>query len=524
MGYITKDIADITEPAEVSLAGRPNFVEFASKAATKTYLELDIGIHPNNGAELIVTEPSGTIYTLKGTTDIEQVAAMVFYISDDNSETAENLRQALLNIDYVGANFDISLPISWANGVAINSNVVHIKSKGAGKDYNMQIAGSGADFTLIWINEISENNDSISGEDSTVRIDLDVYDNVPVFLGAYDAPNTPERLGTYSVTLSKTYSSGSVWFDLNKLFYNYMPYNAPRETAGWFDTGTCKVFRFAARVTAANSYTFYLSNALFVISGFARLGETIDMREYVYAKQTFKLLTNKPETVYYRGQREFLNFILSDPARDVDNSENYTLSVRYRAFSNSGAYLGAITGQTIQRTALSIVNTCRLNIDAVLDAYPKAARVLVALQRDGSILSNDLAYEILPECTDKLLYFSFLNRLGGWDTFNFNASRVEEIDPEYETYNRTITPDYDKAKGPESVHRASLAQTWRIDGAPVTDEVANWLKEMAASRIVLDDQGRAIIIEDFKLPVSDANRNMQVPQIRYRLSETYTNE
>ena len=47
MGYVSKDIAVINEPDVVTLSTTPNFVQFASKTATKTYLEVSIKVNFN---------------------------------------------------------------------------------------------------------------------------------------------------------------------------------------------------------------------------------------------------------------------------------------------------------------------------------------------------------------------------------------------------------------------------------------------------------------------------------------------
>ena len=136
-----------------------------------------------------------------------------------------------------------------------------------------------------------------------------------------------------------------------------------------------------------------------------------------------------------------------------------------------------------------------------------------------ALMSNDLEYTIRPECLHVLRQFSFLNRLGGWDAFNFDASIKDEIKPRIETYNKTVTPLFQKGDSIETVYTTTLANTFTIEGAPVTDDVATWLKELAAARVILDNDGNYIIIEDFTLQVTGANKNMQKPTIKYRLSE-----
>ena len=643
MGYVSKDIAVITEPDIVTLSAVPNFVQFASKPASKTYLEVNIQVNITRSPAatvptktlLRITDSSGTIHSYRGTTVAEDVGGSTFYVAALTSDTAENLRQVLLSDKWFNANFNIVIPFTWDTGSPRNGSVLNIQSKGAGSEFNISIeAPNNTDdvaYTITWINPTSENNDSISGEASTVEIDLDVYTDPDVFLGQDDRPITPQKIGTYATTLQKTYAGSPVWFELNALFSQYSGYNRPSGTSGWFDTGTSRTYRFTAKVKAINSFYFYQSNALYVLHGYGPASEDLDLNQFIYNDRFFsgipnidpdhlwdlpttgepyytyspdydtvwvqifepsgtltvtgvtvyrnnyfngiypssenylgstvstipskaklalltlrkadnpdgydnmeitqsgtgitsnekviKLLTNKPRTSYIRGQKEYLNFIFSDPQRGEADPTEFTLRVAYRAYTTSDNYLGTVYGQEKTRADFAIVNTCQLDIDTVLDQYPTAGIIRVALARDSSLVSNDLEYTVRPECLHALRQFSFINRLGGWDAFNFDAGVKDEIKPSVETYNKTLTPSYQKGDSIETVYTTTLANTFTIEGAPVTDDVAAWLKELAAARVILDNEGNYIIIEDFNLQVTTANKNMQKPTIKYRLSE-----
>lgn len=528
MGYVSKDIALITEPKRVTLSALPNFVVFESKPAEKRYLELNLHVRITPPIEesatlLRVTAPAGEVYEFQGTTDPEKAGGAAFFISSDPSDTAENLRQALLLNPWIKANFEIVIPFTWAGGNPVNGKIINIRSKGAGKDFNALIAApnntNGVAYTLVWTNRTSRSNDSISGEESTAEIDLDVYTDPGVFLGEDDRPTNAGRLGTYLTTLQKTYTGPRVWFELNALFSQSADYRLPPGFPGWFEPGTCKAYRFVAKVKGVNSFYFYLSNALYVLQGHGPASEESDMEEYVYNGNVIKLLTNKPRTPFVRGQKEYLNFIFSDPQRSVSHPGEFTLRIAYRAYSTSDAYIGTVYGHVRRRSAFGVVNTCVLDIDAVLDRYPTTGIVRVALARDTAIVSNDIEYTVRPDCLHTLRQFSFINRLGGWDAFNFDADLKTEIKPAAETYNKTITPDYKKGDSQETVYDNSLTDTRTIEGAPVTDEVADWLRELAAARVVLDGAGNYVIIEDFTLAKTADNFNMQKPTIKYRLSD-----
>lgn len=537
MGYTTKDIAVITEPKIISLSGAPNFVKFASKPSTKTLLEINVQVNINSvdtgiAAKTVIriTEPTGAVHSFHGTTNPAEVTGAVFFVSDDRSDTAENLREVMLANRWINANLEIRIPFIWVAGTPTNGRVLSIKSKGAGAAYNITVTApnntANAAYTITPIHATSADSDSISGEDGTAEIELDIYTGADLRLGEDDRAVTADKLGELALTMQKTYAGVPLWFELNAVFSQYQDFNpiAPNPQ-GWFDTGTARVFRFIARKKAVNSFTFYQSSALFALSGYGYASENIDLEPYTYKSGgEVRLLTNKPRTPYVRGQREYLNFILDDSQVNVPIPVDFNLKILLRAFSTSDDYLGKLEYHEMTRASFRTVNTCALNIDALLNLYPKAGIVRVSLMRDAAIVSNDLEYTIRPQALHELTQFTFLNRLGGWDTFNFDGTIRYEPKPEIETYNKTLTPDFKKGDSIETVYTSALNDPRTVNGAPVSNDVAEWLKELAASRVVLDNEGNYVIKEDFSCIESAETSNMQVPIIKYRLSETYTND
>lgn len=531
MGFVSRDIATITEPKALTLAALPNFVTFQSKSFVTGRFGLNILVNVTQATtniedvtELVLTEPGGATTIFRGTTDVSKVGGTVFYVSTNRANTAENLRGALLSSKWLAANFEVRIPFTWAGAVPSNGLTVVIASKGTGPDYSPTFTAPNNVSNVAYFlsgGGASTNTDTISNV--PVEIELDVYVDPAVFLGQQVRPVTNAEIGNFAVSLQKTYVGVPLWFELNSIFQHYAGYTVPPNAAGWFNTGTIRAYRFIAKKISIDSFAFYQSDALYVINGYGRASDPINMADYTYGSTVFKLLTNRPVTTYVRGQKAYLNFIFSDPERGT-GAPNFQVRVAYTVLSTSGAYLGTVYAHPINRTALAMVNTCVLDIDAVLDTYPTAGRVKVALVQGTAELTTAIEFTILPECLHKLNDFTFLNRLGGWDAFNFDAEDIDEIKAENETYNKTITPQYTKATGKESVYITDLEHSITIDGAPVTNDVAEWLKELAAARVVLDGEGNYIIIEDLKLRISAEADNMQIPTLKYRLSENFTNE
>lgn len=524
MGYVSKDIAVIREPKTISLSGNPNFIQFSSKPHVLTFCEAFLTVKATSSiadveaafALVITVKKTGQVFLFNGTTDESKVSESVFYVAGTATDTAENLRQAMLRNTWIAANFNVVIPFVESSSNVVNGAELYIGSKGSGEEYNVGITASDA-YTLEWINETSTNGDSISGEAATAQIDLDVYTDPGVDLGREVAPTTRSMLGNYITTLSKTYTGGTLWFDLNAVFGDRLAHAVPTGTPRYFATGTLRSFRVVAMTKGINTRSFYVSDALYLLNGRAPLSEMPDLSEYLYSDGgNVRLLTNKPRTTYIRGQMEYLNFILAEGSR----FPTYTLAVRYDAYNTVGTLLGTVYGLEIKAdSTANTVLTCELDMSAVLDAFPNAGIICVCLSRDNEAVSNEIEYEVRPECLHTLRQFSFLNRLGGWDAFNFDAAFTDEIKPVVETYNKTVTPGYQRGDSAETVYDVSLDNTFTVKGAPVSDAVAVWLKELAEARVVLDGDRNYIVIDEFTLQVSDDNKNMQQPLIKYHLSE-----
>ena len=524
MGYVSKDIAQINEPKKITLSGNPNFIRFSSKPHISTFCEAHLTVNAISiTADIetvtmldITVKKTGQVFSFHGTTDKSKVSENVYFVADTAADTVENLRQAMLKNTWLAANFEITIPFVASSSGLTNGVKLYLISAGTGEEYNIGISAGNA-YILVWVNETSVKGDSISGEDAAIQIDLDVYADPRVDLGREVAPTESSLLGTFITTLSKTYMGGTLWFDLNAVFGDHIEHRVPKGAVGYFATGTLRAFRVVAMVKGTNNSPFYVSDALYLLNGRRSLLDAPDLSGYMYSDGgSVKLLTNKPRTTYVRGQAEYLNFILAESGRFPE----YSLLIRYDAYNTAGTLLGTVYGPEMKASDwANTVLTCELDMSVVLDAFPNAGIIRVCLSRDNDVVSNEIEYEVRPECLHTLRQFSFLNSLGGWDAFNFDAALTDEIKPSIETYDKTITPYFQRGDSAETVYGVSLNNTFTVKGAPVPDTVAVWLKELAEARVILDGGRNYIVIDEFTLQISDDNKNMQQPTIKYHLSE-----
>ncbi len=371
----------------------------------------------------------------------------MYYLGDISSPewkpsiAAGNLMKALLNNDFLNKNYDISLPsLTNENGVTETGNTIRIKSKGCGKNYAFTIEGGVNSASATWLldeylriegdPQDTIKDDSISGENDSVEILLDIYKDTGVFAGKENIEDT----GTYLVTLSKSYFGQPVWFDINSMWGgNSDKYSdAFLNAESWTSPGTVTDFRFVAKMNGgANDETFYKSNIMYAITGYGRSLEENDMAAYVYdtvADNTIKPLTKQPVLTHLKGQNQYFNFILSDPERGNRVNDKDKLGILYKLCSQSGNYIykKELHTQAIDSFE-SITNSVRLDIDSLLEEYPRTGIVEVYLSRNGEIKSEPLVLNVLPECLYKVNDFAFLNSLGGWDSFSFGGNGTNRI-------------------------------------------------------------------------------------------------
>lgn len=510
MGYILKDIANITEPARISLSGLPNFIRLASKTVGGTRYQVRVVPTSPSAITVTVQDGEGGIRVLTGTTDPEAVEGSVFFIAADPLETAENLKAALLNNAYISANYDVYADIAWSGGAPTVNGVV-IQAKDMGAEFNLTVTGAGAAVTAITTGTV---NDTIRGSEPVVEVAVDLYKEDA---SQYIRTTPPAgSLGAPIITLSKSYNGLPIWFDLNGIAAQNLVFTPPTANTGvWFDTGTLVAYRALVRKGNYTQTPIYISEVLYALTGYGQLEDPREMLPYAYTAAPVQTLTEKPTTPYVLGQREYITFLLGAPL------VGKTIGILQRAYNGAGAYLG---GQTIATTATSSlhgVNSCAFDFNDLLAAYPAAVKVSATLVLNGAVISQPQEYDVRPDCLHIQNEFYFLNRLGGWDTFNFDAATSEENKPTGETFLRTVTPDYAAAQGVEGTYLADVETVKTVQGAPVGEDVAEWLKQLLAAKVIIDMEGRRVLIEDFTLRTTAGD--FVAPVIKYRLSETYTN-
>lgn len=567
-------MAEVSVPAQVSLSGNPNFIEFKRKDQQQD-IPVDISITVKGRGYIIITErpgenvityqkidisrftiiekESGIKHNFKGTSSISEAKGDTFYyggtLNDpapacDNLQVAENMKNSFLSNNFLGQKFDITLPlIDNGNGTYKRGNVIRIKSKGCGPEYAFRIEPEDKRlekdfFSYTGDPEITSSSDSISEGHNPVEIQLEMYRDTGIFLGEDDKPDTG-NMGSYVTTLSKIYSGTPLWFNINVLdnkkpAADFLNTQHTDDKSRWFDTGTIRDFRFIAKrfVNSKSKYensVFYYSNVFYTVAGYDRTLEKNDLSAYVYdaaKNNVVKPLTTQPALFHVKGQKQFFNFIFSDPAHRQDmGTGEYHLYMTYRLYTQAKRFIAEVTTPYRQRKEFGMVNTYVLDIDQAIGKYKNVDMVEVYLCRDNNVqekqISEPLCFRILPECLYKVNDFAFLNRLGGWSSFNFPGNEQTEFQSKPTTYYQTHTPGKGTSSEIESVYGKNITENFTVQTMPLTKEVCDWLRELSASKTVYELRtGRYIIIDDLNIKPNTKDELFRL-DMKYHYSDSY---
>lgn len=573
MGYFINgsDIAKATiKPAKVSLVGNPNYIQFEANVAAKgkpveiqlkltgcgyVFIRPDvqgIKIYENISSFSIIEAESGIEHKFEGTSDPDKLNEPgAFYLGKYNEysgpawqyeyhNTALALKEGLEKNEFF-KNFKISISPD-------DNKTINIVSNGSGKEYVFSFVfrknSNGRDRTFFGVagnpaETYPAGTDTIAIGYDNVGIHLDMYKDTGIFLGEDDTPSD-SNMGTKAITLTKAYSYTPLWFNTNILENNTIP-TTFLKAEDWVDTGTIKDFRFTAKrvitdKTVSHTTPFYHSSVLYSIAGYNRTLEKNDLSDYVFdTKERFKNveaikrvkpLTNQPQLFHIKGQTQYFNFILSDAEHSKSIGDEYRFGICYELLSQSGQMIAKETKHLKARKDFFMVNTIKLDIDSLLHQYPNTGLVRAYLiysvyESQAVQISHELTFGILPECLYKIKDFAFLNRLGGWSSFNFSETEHTDFKAEANTIFKTQTPHFTTSSDIESVYSKTVTEQFTVQTMPVRRDVCNWLKEMSASRMVYElATQRYIIVDEMNIKPNSKDELYRV-EMKYHYSDSY---
>ncbi|MDR2954585.1 MAG: hypothetical protein LBV43_05850 [Prevotella sp.] len=429
----------------------------------------------------------------------------------------------------------------------VENRFISLEPKGRGSQYTFtyKLPANSIFYFLTSRFDENQDNDSIRQDATDCEIQLEVYENNGIFLGMNDKPEQAyqsggmyyngalNKLGTHIASLSKRYYGQPLWFNLNSIK------KAGYSTAflsgeGWCDAGTMKNIRvMASRYSDGRKETFHLSDTLYQITGYGRTLEENDLSGYIFdtaLQNTISPLTTQPQVFHIKGQSQYFNFILSDSQHETSYAKN-ELAVTYKLFTTSNRTITEVTDHKQKLNKFEMVNTIRLDIGRLIDEYPNVGYVEAYLswrletepsqEEQYRIVSHPLRFQILSECLHKVNDFAFLNRLGGWSSFNFAGTEKTDFKASATTNYKTHTPDKLISSEIESVYNKSVTEQFSAETMPVTKEVCDWLKELSTSRAVYELSTKRYVIVDELNIKHDTKDELFRLEMKYHYSDAY---
>lgn len=545
----------------------------------EVHISIDSLANHETGLKFIFKEEqTGSEHIFQSTNKPSEVNSNTFLIvadyqnvpgREDITATVQNLLACLRKNAFLRNNFEMFVnPVALKDGID-NGSIIIIRANGYGVQYNFDcslaykdayskdtpIPGYVYDNISIGIISKGSSSDSIDQGIGNTRIDLDIYNNTQTLLGN-DRDGICTK-GAFLTTLSKSYFGQPVWFELNALMNKKTGYSQAFLDAGngWVDTGTVASYRLVARKQSnGNNQVFYYSHPLYVLNGYDALLADNDMQAVAENTEAYTMdfaqdflqkefVKVKPLTTMYshthiKGQKQYFNFIANNFANQSVSSLVFPyLVLYYRLYTQSGEYITDYTSHRISLASLHTVNTALLDIDRFLPSIKvdgkdrivgKIEVFLRVLHKDDNynrsmppvIISEPMIYRVLPEYLYTINHFSFLNRLGGWDTVNFGGTVSKEFKTTTTTVFKTLKPGASSSSSIETVVSKARSEQIVVQSSPMTYEKVEWLQQMSASAAVYElESKRYVIIDEMTLKYNRKDDLFQV-EMKYRYTDS----
>lgn len=457
-------------------------------------------------------------------------------------ETLTSLKSAMERIDDITQKFELSLD---PDNLAIN--IKYTKGDQYGTTYSGRPILSKDQYnpnTYQISHQVqhSTTTDNIGNVDDNIRLEADIYTNTGITWGGQN--DHLNASGTYLTTLSKTYFGQALWFDLNALMskrISYSPYflsltHADSTTAQWVDTGTIADYRVTIRRT--NEYTntpIYISQPLYVINGYNYTLDNatpdnhidqyiVDLNNNNHHKA--KPLTDNTTRTHIRGQKQYYNFLLK---RKTAQSQPL-LALKYTLYTQSHRPIAQYIEPYTDAATMHTANTTLLNLDQFLPTYNNKTvgyiQVTLVTPQDQQTLelTQAITYHIQPHCLHTVRDYAYLNRLGGWDTFNFGANKSVDFKTTTTTYYKTLTPGFTPYTQIESVSAKTVSEQHTVQTTPIDLPTVETLREISTSHAVYElSTRRYILVDDLALKYNHQDNLFQV-EMKYHYTDKYNGQ
>ncbi|NDW09836.1 hypothetical protein [Dysgonomonas sp. 520] len=498
---INTDIATIIDSNQITLVNNPSFIRFIGKNDDSSDIPtFEMSVNFINGDGYFVIQEANTEikHTFKGTRNKNLILnnSDMFYVSENNSITANNIAACLLRDGWFKASFDIST----------EGNKIMMVGKMKNPNYS---------FSISEINNIGL---SYNTPDYVITNNNSLY-NSTIELDVYNADTN-----RFITTVTKSFIDGEVWFDINNIMNRTMVSypNLLFNTNRLVDSGSSISYNYKSKRTKDYEIEyFYTSGKKYVVDGFKRTLEENNLDEYIYnplEDNKVNILTNNTNRYYNVGEDITANFIYND----YQLTDDFKIGCLIKYYENTRLVKEDIIAVADNYHLVNSIYITADKIELTEDTQyfdVVFVKIPTASTTDYYEISTSVRYTILDVC-NTTKGFLFLNKLGGWDCYYFNSDFSNEFKTDATTSFKTLQPEYKVSDSYQKVERKDVSETFIIKSM-VTKDIAEWLKELSTSKYVysIDDENRYVIVNDFDLSVSD--KDLFEVTMKYTLADSY---
>jgi hypothetical protein len=226
-----------------------------------------------------------------------------------------------------------------------------------------------------------------------------------------------------------------------------------------------------------------------------------DYTDYDNAVTGKKFLTYAPRTQYIdSNQSAFLYFLASDLSKTKVNLTGYDASGNAIA----SALISITQTDKFSRVAIGTYDIVNSDASAWVGSTPSTFLTGVSYYtvkvESGSTVSETFTFYVDSKCSKYTpIRLHWLNRLGGFDSFNFIYKSEVDTDVKRSSYlqeHHNFTGaswEYNKASRGNTVYNVEMTSTTRVNTDFLTDSESEWMEDLFTSPVVYQELNNELI-------------------------------
>lgn len=506
--------------SKITINGRPlseanNMVFFTDVPNIVTYDNSNQGtpakLYINVGTSQYSAQPDGQTITINGETitsvsDISQCNGRFFYLGSNSSWVATTIVDALRNCPSLFANYDIMMNSSDAGDIEEPYSVI-IVARENGTRFNMTLSYTITDeHTLAFYNYSGQSNDDLKDDKFAIvqlqlykYTDFDRYKNVDTY---GDVLNDE----SYVTTMSKTYYSDNISFDISPVISTFAEY------------GKLVYFRFILTLFTSSPNHPYQQLAsvhnLYALVGYRANGSI----PYVPEANTPMLLQNIGNGITYANLH---TLYLYKPYIDFSWLSEDATSTFVIKYLNSSY-------EQQHHTSVVSYNLSNNSIDKHINLNENYVRMSTYVELTLPSNRGKVLYTIAKglDAADECTRIEWRNEYGGISFFDFSGKQSKTFALKTEAYEKSDLEYYtEKEREQDTVYSREATSTYSVTSHLVNKMGTQFAESLAKSKkawITNEETGirEIILVQDIAIDEAQGDDNLYQVTVKYIYSRT----